>query len=375
MVIFVAQLLSLGIPWIFIIILWSGGWFYKLCCILIYLICPIFILFSILVSFDLIDDKKFKDIIGKHIKTLPKLKSKMTKKNFVPISWRDISGKFNYPQNKKYFKVYIPETFIIIPDEETKNQIELGKFYFEKHYCLNNKSYLIENDEIKTPILKILLIIVLFICNLHFVILYLILKDIDVVPYLIIKVISVNKDFTSNYYNDLLINLNPEIFSKKYSVQEISKLNEKKDVEEVKEQVENYLEKQKKNKEKKEKKRQEILDKLKELNLKEGEFTLITKKLQTATLTIRRINLKVKVEVHFNKSNGKSCDWWVNYDIDSLENNKSNIYCRNIEGGYEIESKYLPGNVKLIANGRSIDIEYPNDYGYPQYEHLDFYEN
>ena len=372
--IIICQLLALYIPWFCIFLFWGGGVFLKICCILVYLIWPSF-LFLLVAGDDFITIKmeKLKKIIEKYIKTLPKLKSNNIKKNFVPKSWRDVSGKLTFPLNKKYIRVYLPETFIIIPDEETKNQIELGKFYFGKENCLNNKTYLVENEQKKTSILEILLYIFLFICNLHFVIYCLISKETIIVPYLIIKVISVNQDFTSNYNNDFLFNLNPEIFSKKFSVEEISKLNDEKDIEEVNAQVQNYLEDKKEKEEEKKKRRQNILDKLNQLGLEEGEFNLITKKLQTATLTIRRKNLKVKVEVHFKKFNDKGMNWWVDYDIDGLYD-KPKINCRSIEGGYEFESKFLPGNVKFIANGRSIDIEFPNDYGYPQYKHLDFYE-
>lgn len=41
--------------------------------------------------------ERLKIIIEKYIKTLPY----NIKKNFVPKSWRDVSGKLNFPLNKK----------------------------------------------------------------------------------------------------------------------------------------------------------------------------------------------------------------------------------------------------------------------------------
>ena len=116
------------------------------------------------------------------------------------------------------------------------------------------------------------------------------------------------------------------------------------------------------------------MKKLKELGLKEGEFTILSKKFQTSKLIIKRKNLNVKVKLEFQHFNGSIS--WVTYDYEIKENdtNKSKIYVNDIFGGYEVESKYVPGTIKVIANGRSIEYECPNEYGFPKNYHFDYYE-
>ena len=116
------------------------------------------------------------------------------------------------------------------------------------------------------------------------------------------------------------------------------------------------------------------MKKLKELNLKEGEFTILCKKFQTSKLIIKRKDLKVKVKLEFQHFNGSIS--WVTYDYDVTENNqyKSRVNVNDIFGGYEAESRYVPGTIKVIANGRSIEYECPNKYGFPKNYHFDFYE-
>ena len=106
--------------------------------------------------------------------------------------------------------------------------------------------------------------------------------------------------------------------------------------------------------------------------IKEGEFTILCKNFQTSKLIIKRKDLNVKVKLEFRHFNGHMS--WVTYDYGIKENNsgESKIYVNDIFGGYEAESRYVPGTIKVIANGRSIEYEWPNEYGFPKNYHFEF---
>ena len=319
------------------------------------------------------------------IKKLPIIKGEGNIK-FVPLSWRDISGGFNINEiieNKKFIRIFFPYSQIIIDDEDTKEELCVGKnkTFFSFQLGLSKNDFIFLNKDGSIMEFGGIFFIIACLLNLHELYLYYIGINTISVPYIIRKVISVNQDLTSEYYNEKLKDLNPSFLDKKFSLEEFSHLSKEEEVEEYKNKLEKYLQKKEeeklkkqKQKEEKKKKREETLKKLKELNLKEGEFSILCKKFQTSKLIIKRKDLKVKVKLEFQHFNGSIS--WVTYDYDVKENNqnKSRVDVNDIFGGYEVESRFVPGTIKVIANGRSIEYECPNEYGFPKNYHFDFYE-
>ena len=319
------------------------------------------------------------------IKKLPVIKGEGNIK-FVPLSWRDISGNFNIndiKEKKKFIRIIFPYSQIIVDGEDTKEELCVGKnkTFFSFQLGLNKNDFIYLNEDGSIMEFGGILFIIACILNLHELYLYYIGINTVTVPYIIRKVISVNQDLTSEYFNEKLKDLNPSFLDKKFSLEEFSHLSKEEEIEKYRNQLEKYLEKKENEKlkkqkqiEEKKKKREETLKKLKELGLKEGEFTVLCKKFQTSKLIIKRKDLNVKVKLEFRHFNGHMS--WVTYNYRIKENNtgKSKIDVNDIFGGYEAESRYVPGTIKVIANGRSIEYECPNEYGFPKNYHFDYYE-
>ncbi len=204
------------------------------------------------------------------IKKLPLIKGEGDIK-FVPLSWRDISGNFNIndiKEKKKFIRIIFPYSQIILDDEDTKEEFCVGKnkTFFSFKLGLNKNDFIYLNQDGSIMEFGGILFIIACIFNLHELYLYYIGINTVTVPYIIRKVISVNQDLTSEYFNEKLKDLNPSFLDTKFSLEEFSNLSKEEEIENYKNKLEKYLEKkeeeklkkQKQIEEKKKKKRRDI---------------------------------------------------------------------------------------------------------------------
>ena len=85
------------------------------------------------------------------IKKLPIIKGEGNIK-FVPLSWRDISGGFNINEiieNKKFIRIFFPYSQIIIDDEDTKEELCVGKnkTFFSFQLGLSKNDFIFLNKD------------------------------------------------------------------------------------------------------------------------------------------------------------------------------------------------------------------------------------
>ena len=211
------------------------------------------------------------------IKKLPIIKGEGNIK-FVPLSWRDISGSFNINEiieNKQFIRIFFPYSQIIIDDEDTKEELCVGKnkTFFSFQLGLSKNDFIFLNKDGSIMEFGGIFFIIACLLNLHELYLYYIGINTISVPYIIRKVISVNQDLTSEYYNEKLKDLNPSFLDKKFSLEEFSHLSKEEEVEEYKNKLEKYLQKKEEEKLKKQKQIEEKKKKRRDIEkIKRAQF-------------------------------------------------------------------------------------------------------